>query len=871
MRAAGALDGHSLATSQWAPTSRPEATELYLKRREKNRVWGRHNEATNHSWWHGREVQSRTFKGVWNKDEQVSEYFRSPIRREPGERFRRDLQRTTDWSPRGGTRLMSEEEAAAQQREEAEDAARAAMAHVDSGAESGVAAAAGNMGGKHTLSSEYSGSSAPTSNWWETAAATASPSKAQRRAAKRAAAAGESEHSVAAAVAAAADEPEPDLDGVTDGTAATLPGTDLGGGGRFFTFSLTADEMRDRDDPAVQLALRRRRRGAPPVKLSEFGDVALEAVEAAAMVSDSKKKKPGLLARLLGNKGPAGARMRRAARRAKAVDFIKAKTGGWWENAPVAPYTRPAITSLIEDTSANLALNVSAMSELNLSYKGLGHTELMMLYTPLTENTCLQELDLRGNSLGDEGAKTLGSILKLCDTIVVVRVGANEIGTVGGIALLGGNAVETLHLDENHVNEHDDTLTPKFWSSVLATSTGMKRVGKALRYNTSVQHLSLSKQGIGDMGVHLLAKGLKKNTTMQALDLSNNAIQDHGATYLAEVLVAQPTYLSLSLNNNRVGDRGCKQLRRAIRRNRDMYLLDLAYNKISKLALEEINATLSLNVKEQVFRKNVYGRYAPRRLERPNIAQFQTTDDIKNVKVMGHHVANPMDDLVAEYLISEGTLPRGAILPEVAAERDAAVAARRHFVPSKHGASQAHNYTKNFKKVDAVFGTVGANGTRLPPPKKVGAFDKQNVWGSPEKDRSNRAELLTLQRKLTAMKARGRTHAHGDYQAECQRLVELQGLIGHTRFQADDTNPGAGAMLGRAVEKEEATRVHDYEVEQLFTEEKDPDSKKYIEPPVMETPIAWDRDRDPAQLKRQISVDSERIKKDDAKDRKRLR
>ena len=101
------------------------------------------------------------------------------------------------------------------------------------------------------------------------------------------------------------------VDGVTDGTAATLPGTDLGGGGRFFTFSLTADEMRDRDDPAVQLALRRRRRGAPPVKLSEFGDVALEAVEAAAMVSDSKKKKPGLLARLLGNKGPAGARMRR--------------------------------------------------------------------------------------------------------------------------------------------------------------------------------------------------------------------------------------------------------------------------------------------------------------------------------------------------------------------------------------------------------------------------------------------------------------------------------------------------------------------------------------------------------------------------------
>jgi len=117
MLKAGKLDGHSLATSQWVTTSRPEATEIYLKRREKNRTWGRHNETAENSWWHGRETQLRTFKGAWNKDEQVATYFASPIQREPGQRFRRDLQKADEWTPRGGTRLMSAEELGRQRRE----------------------------------------------------------------------------------------------------------------------------------------------------------------------------------------------------------------------------------------------------------------------------------------------------------------------------------------------------------------------------------------------------------------------------------------------------------------------------------------------------------------------------------------------------------------------------------------------------------------------------------------------------------------------------------------------------------------------------------------------------------------------------------
>ena len=87
-------------------------------------------------------------------------------------------------------------------------------------------------------------------------------------------------------------------------------------------------------------------------------------------------------------------------------------------------------------------------------------------------------------------------------------------------------------------------------------------------------------------------------------------ILDAGATSLAGVLVAQPNYLSLSLNNNRIGDVGATQLRRAVRRNRDLYMLDVANNRIGRRALAELRATLDLNIKEQVFRKNVYGKYA---------------------------------------------------------------------------------------------------------------------------------------------------------------------------------------------------------------------------------------------------------------------
>eukprot|EP01138_Halocafeteria_seosinensis_P014636 gb/GECG01014941.1/.p1 GENE.gb/GECG01014941.1/~~gb/GECG01014941.1/.p1 ORF type:complete len:166 (+),score=20.30 gb/GECG01014941.1/:1-498(+) len=66
-------------------------------------------------------------------------------------------------------------------------------------------------------------------------------------------------------------------------------------------------------------------------------------------------------------------------------------------------------------------------------------------------------------------------------------------------------------------------------------SDGAKAIARSLPYNHSLQHLSLSKQGLGNEGASEIAMTLPE-CNLKVLNLSQNSIGEEGARFLAQAL-----------------------------------------------------------------------------------------------------------------------------------------------------------------------------------------------------------------------------------------------------------------------------------------------------------------------------------------------
>jgi hypothetical protein len=79
-------------------------------------------------------------------------------------------------------------------------------------------------------------------------------------------------------------------------------------------------------------------------------------------------------------------------------------------------------------------------------------------------------------------------------------------------------------------------------------------IAEALKSNTSLTYLDLSKNEISDAGATSIAEALKSNTSLTNLDLSGNQISDAGAIPIAEALKSNTSLTNLDLNDNQISD-----------------------------------------------------------------------------------------------------------------------------------------------------------------------------------------------------------------------------------------------------------------------------------------------------------------------------
>jgi len=205
---------------------------------------------------------------------------------------------------------------------------------------------------------------------------------------------------------------------------------------------------------------------------------------------------------------------------------------------------------------------------LNLSTTGINDGHLAVLLEPLYSNNTLQVLSLSSNSqLGPQSAKNIAAML------------------------MENTGLNTLYLDSL-------TSIP---SDILA-----KKLGPALRVNSSLHELSITNSSTESAGAAALGDALSVNHALHILNLDSNFhFDDSCLSALLKHIKSNYGLHSLILSSCKIGDSSVKTLIPLLKTTNTLISrLDLSSNKISEQSLASLNEAIASNPK---LRSLVFG------------------------------------------------------------------------------------------------------------------------------------------------------------------------------------------------------------------------------------------------------------------------
>merc|ERR1719272_2124451 len=92
------------------------------------------------------------------------------------------------------------------------------------------------------------------------------------------------------------------------------------------------------------------------------------------------------------------------------------------------------------------------------------------------------------------------------------------------------------------------------WGRKCLTAADLATLGMLLPMCSSLTHLFLYSNQIGDEGANALAAGVAASSSLTHLDLDDNKIGDEGAKALAAGVVVSSSLTTLCLNSHNIGD-----------------------------------------------------------------------------------------------------------------------------------------------------------------------------------------------------------------------------------------------------------------------------------------------------------------------------
>ena len=121
-----------------------------------------------------------------------------------------------------------------------------------------------------------------------------------------------------------------------------------------------------------------------------------------------------------------------------------------------------------------------------------------------------------------------------------------------------------------------------------------KRLSELLK-ETSLTHLELTGNSIGDAFAASLSQALTANSSLTNLNLVGNSIGAVGAASLSQALTANSSLTILNLSGNSIGDDGAASLSQALTAKSSLTNLDLSYNSIGAVGAASLSQALTAN------------------------------------------------------------------------------------------------------------------------------------------------------------------------------------------------------------------------------------------------------------------------------------
>ena len=287
-----------------------------------------------------------------------------------------------------------------------------------------------------------------------------------------------------------------------------------------------------------------------------------------------------------------------------------------------------AVTVNTSRASMQIA-NIFQVNKLNIANNNLSST---VISSYIKNNAILQELDISGNAITNEGAVNIAKAITTNSVLHELNISKNYITTEGLLCLFKVECLlKVLNVTHNNVTksgfkEMECVLksssflkvytswneimleNEQVWlkSAVFMFSNSQKiynQVDKwsikdikdvdyrveflsnCLEEDVTLHDLDLCNNSINGIRAKVVAKAIELNTTLQKLDISCNALSDEGALAFSECLKNNRNLQELRISENNITNKGATMIAEVMKINATLLKLDISKNWITSEAL----------------------------------------------------------------------------------------------------------------------------------------------------------------------------------------------------------------------------------------------------------------------------------------------
>ena len=263
---------------------------------------------------------------------------------------------------------------------------------------------------------------------------------------------------------------------------------------------------------------------------------------------------------------------------------------------------------------SSLSIVIIKLTVLDLEYSNIKKEAAIILAEAMNCNNVLEQLWLRGNILGVDGAAVILTSLQNISTLKILDLSYNNISSASayGIAAVinSNHSLEQLWLDGNmlmttgvviiaSVLKKHSTLRMLSLANNRITEDAVEEIYAIIKSNIVIGGLLVSNNQIQSLGSYkIAAEGMK---FLYVLELTNNCINVTAADNLSITLSHCACLKELYLGDNKLETTGAIKICQAIKNTSTLRVLSLNNNNIDTQAASEICIFITMSTNLEIL------------------------------------------------------------------------------------------------------------------------------------------------------------------------------------------------------------------------------------------------------------------------------